>query len=302
MDKNFALMGAAGFVAERHMRAIRDNGCELKVAVDPHDSVGIMDSYFPKAAFFTEVERFDRHIYKLRDSNKKIDYFSICTPNYLHDAHIRLAMRNDANAICEKPLIISPKNIKYLKKMEDDTQKKIYCILQLRHHRKIKALKDAYKSTTKVVDIDLKYITSRGAWYEHSWKGDINKSGGLSCNIGIHFFDMLVWVFGEPEYNIVTENTDTTISGNLRLQKANINWYLSIDGDNLPKIALDNKKTAYRSMIIDGVEFEFSDGFKNLHTSIYTDILNGGGFGVDDTVASLYLSRDVSLGAGKYNY
>ena len=286
----FALMGAAGFVAPRHMRAIKDNGCDLVAAVDPFDSVGVIDTYFPRASFFTEVERFDRHIDKLKRTGNPVDFFSICTPNYLHDSHIRLALRNNCNAICEKPLVIKPKNLKNLEAIENEYGKKIYSILQLRHHPVIIQIKDDYKDKKEKVDVKLKYVTSRGKWYHHSWKGDHAKSGGLPLNIGVHFFDMLTWVFGDPISNEVDVNTKDTVSGLLRLDRANIEWFLSIDDANIP----DGVSTpSYRSILMNNKELEFSKGFKDLHTVSYREILEGRGFGIDDVRPSLSIVHDI---------
>jgi len=291
--KKFALMGAAGFVAPRHMKAIKKNDCDLLVAIDPFDSVGIIDSYFPEASFFTEVERFDRHINKIRKTNDKIDYFSICTPNYLHDSHIRLALRNDCDAICEKPLVIKPKNLKHLKALEEDTGRRVYSILQLRYHPTILQIREKYKDSSEKIDVQLKYITSRGKWYHYSWKGDKAKSGGLAMNIGVHFFDMLAWIFGEPISNAINENTTDTVSGLLRLERANIEWFLSIDKRNLPKESIEKQHTAYRSIMIDNKELEFSGGFADLHTKAYSEILKGNGFGVEDVSPSLSIVHEI---------
>ena len=302
MNKNFALIGAGGYIAPKHMRAIKDNNCSLVAAIDPKDSVGILDSYFPDSAFFTEIERFDRHIYKALNTKNKIDYFSICSPNYLHDAHIRMALRNEAYAICEKPLILEPKNIKYLKQLEESSEKKIYTILQLRHHDKIVALKEYYKDIQKQVIVDLRYITARGAWYQYSWKGNKVKSGGLASNIGIHFFDMLTWIFGEPISNEVLSEDNFSINGILTLKNARVNWFLSIDRNTLPESFLSQGITSFRSLIINNKEVEFSSGFTNLHTIAYKNILNNTGFGIDDADMSLKIAHDVSLGVGLYKY
>lgn len=291
---NFGLIGASGYIAPRHMRAIKENDCNLLAAVDPFDSVGIIDSYFPDASFFVDVERFDRHIDKLRRKNNKIDYVSICSPNYLHDAHIRLALRNDCDAICEKPLVINTKNIQYLKNLEEDTGKKINCILQLRHHPAIVEIKDRYKNSNKKVDITLDYITSRGKWYDYSWKGDLSKSGGLAANIGIHFFDMLSWIFGDFKSINLSKKEHNDVSGILELQNANIKWRLSTNKDNLPKSVLKSGQTAYRNIVIDGTGVEFSGGFTDLHTISYSSILSGKGYGVDDAASSLRIVNEIS--------
>jgi len=294
MNKNFGLIGAAGYIAPRHMRAIKDNKCNLLAAVDPFDSVGIIDSYFPDSSFFVDIERFDRYIDKLRGKSNKIDYISICSPNYLHDSHMRLALRNDCDAICEKPLVINAKNIEYLKKLEDDTGKKINCILQLRHHPTIIEIKDRYKNTKEKVDVTLDYITSRGKWYEYSWKGDYSKSGGLAANIGIHFFDMLSWIFGEFKSIELSKKSLDDISGTLRLERANINWRLSTNKENLPESALKSGLPAYRNIVIDGNSLEFSGGFTDLHTKSYSEILKGNGYGINDAESSIRIVNEIS--------
>tara|TARA_X000000950_G_scaffold67280_1_gene83069 strand:+ start:535 stop:1431 length:897 start_codon:yes stop_codon:yes gene_type:complete len=294
MNKNFGLIGAAGYIAPRHMRAIKDNKCNLLAAVDPFDSVGIIDSYFPDSSFFVDIERFDRYIDKLRGKSNKIDYISICSPNYLHDSHMRLALRNNCDAICEKPLVINAKNIEYLKKLEDDTGKKINCILQLRHHPTIIEIKDRYKNTKEKVDVTLDYITSRGKWYEYSWKGDYSKSGGLAANIGIHFFDMLSWIFGEFKSIELSKKSLDDISGTLRLERANINWRLSTNKENLPESALKSGLPAYRNIVIDGNSLEFSGGFTDLHTKSYSEILKGNGYGINDAESSIRIVNEIS--------
>lgn len=294
MSKNFGLIGAAGYVAPRHMRAIKDNNCILRAAVDPFDSVGIIDSYFPNASFFVDIERFDRHIDKLRDKSDKIDYISICSPNYLHDSHMRLALRNDCDAICEKPLVINAKNIEYLKKLENDTGRKINCILQLRHHPTIIEIKNKYKNTGKKVDVTLDYITSRGKWYEYSWKGDCSKSGGLVANIGIHFFDMLSWIFGDFKGVELSEKSIDNVSGILKLERANVTWRLSTNKKNLPESATKAGLPAYRNIVIDGSSLEFSGGFTDLHTKSYSEILNGNGYGIDDAEPSIRIVNEIS--------
>lgn len=283
---NFALIGAGGFVAPRHLRAIKDNGQNLKAILDPNDSVGIIDSYFPEAAFFTEFERFDRHCEKLRrkGDDHRIHYVSICSPNYLHDAHIRFALRADANAICEKPLVLNPWNADALKSLEKETGKEVYTILQLRHHPSIIDLKkriDADKSGKKY-DIVLTYITPRGKWYHYSWKGDMLKSGGIATNIGIHFFDMLTWIFGKSKSNILHYYKNDKAAGLAELEKANVQWFLSIDKNDLK----EGDKT-FRSITMNGEEIEFSEGFTDLHTVSYKEILNGNGFRIDEAMPSI---------------
>ncbi len=294
-DKSyFALIGAAGYIAPRHMKAIRDTGNELVAALDPMDSVGIIDSYFPNADFFIEPERFDRHLDKLkRKGDRKVDYVSICSPNYLHDAHIRMALRNDAHAICEKPLVLNPWNLEGLQDIEKETGKKIYNILQLRHHSSIIELKKKIDSLPKdkIHDIDLTYITSRGKWYHYSWKGDVSKSGGVVTNIGIHFFDMLGWIFGDVISNSLHLLKEDKASGLLQLKNANVRWYLSIDKNDLPLEAEQNQISTYRSIRVDGDEFEFSGGFTDLHTMSYQNILDGIGFGIEEAKNSIEIAH-----------
>lgn len=290
--KNFALIGAGGFIAVRHLRAIKDTGNELLAAFDPNDSVGIMDSYFPNASFFVEYERFDRHIDKLRHGNQKIDYVSICTPNYLHDSHIRFAMRQGADAICEKPLVLNPWNVDALADVERETGKKLNTILQLRLHPTIIELKKKMDADTsgKIYDIDLTYITSRGNWYFTSWKANEEKSGGIATNIGIHFFDMLAWVFGEPTLSQVHVLEPKRAAGYLELKKARVRWYLSVDSMALPEEVVAKGQRTFRSITIEGNEFEFSEGFTDLHTLSYQQILNGNGFSLNDAKSSIEMA------------
>lgn len=280
--KNFALIGAAGYIAPRHMKAIKDTGNDLVAAFDPYDGVGIMDSHFPNADFFTEFERFDRHVDKLRRQGNPIDFISICSPNYLHDAHIRFALKSGCNVICEKPLVLNPWNLDAIAEIEQETGKRVYSILQLRLHPSIIALKEKIQNgpKDKVYDINLNYITSRGKWYHRSWKGVLEKSGGIATNIGVHFFDMLSWIFGEVQDNQVTSINSETAKGKLKLKQANVNWSLSIDYNEIPEqVRLQGKRT-YRTLTIEGEEIEFSDGFTELHTKSYEEILKGNGFGV----------------------
>lgn len=284
--KNFLLIGAAGYIAPKHMRAIKDTGNNLLAALDKFDSVGIMDSYFPEADFFTEFERFDRYIEKLKfERHLNADYVSICTPNYLHDAHIRFALRREAHAICEKPLVLNPWNLDALAKIEAEGAVKIYTILQLRHHPSIIALKNlvAQSPETKIFDLNLKYITSRGHWYHYSWKGDLAKSGGVATNIGVHFFDMLSWIFGPATDIQIEQHNRKTAKGYLAFKKARVNWFLSIDYDSLPEYVKEKGQRTYRSLRIEGQELEFSAGFTDLHTLSYREILNGRGYGLEDT-------------------
>ena len=290
--KNFALIGAGGYIASRHLKAIKETGNNLIAALDLNDSVGIMDSYFPNADFFTEPERFDRQLDKLRrQGEQKIDYVSICSPNYLHDAHMRMALRNDAHAICEKPLVLNPWNLDALQEIEQETGKKIYTILQLRLHPAIQQLKKKIEegSKDKVYDVNLTYITSRGKWYFISWKGDVHKSGGVATNIGVHFFDMLGWIFGEFKGVELEINKPEKAGGKLYFEKANVNWFLSVDEADLPEEAIVGKKRTYRKINIEDQELEFSDGFTDLHTASYKDILSGGGFGIEDTRKSIQI-------------
>src|SRR5690242_9327846 len=277
--KNFALIGAAGYIAPRHMKAIKDTGNRLIAALDKNDSVGILDSYFPEADFFTEFERFDRHIEKLKRKGIKTDFVSVCSPNYLHDAHIRFGLRVGANVICEKPVVLNPWNIDALAEIEKETGNKIFTILQLRLHPSIISLKEKIESETKGKkhEVNLEYITSRGHWYQISWKGDIQKSGGIATNIGIHFFDMLLWIFGDVKKNEVIEHNHHTASGRLALEKADVNWFLSIDPSNLPTEQKEKGQRTFRSLTIDDAQFEFSDGFTELHTRSYEEILKGNG-------------------------
>jgi UDP-N-acetyl-2-amino-2-deoxyglucuronate dehydrogenase len=293
--KNFALIGAGGYIAPRHMKAIKDTGNKLVAALDKHDSVGILDSYFPSADFFTEFERFDRHLEKVKRQGIKTDYVSVCSPNYLHDAHIRFGLRIGADVICEKPVVLNPWNIDALLEMEKETGKHIYTILQLRLHPAIIALKEkiAASPAGKKYDINLQYITSRGSWYHTSWKGDIQKSGGIATNIGVHFFDMLMWIFGPVVENKVRLHTADTAAGNLLLQKANVNWMLSIDENGLPADIRASGKRTYRILSIDGEAFEFSEGFTELHTKSYEQILAGNGFPIAETRAAIQLVHDI---------
>ena len=283
--KRFALIGAAGYIAPRHMKAIKDTGNDLVAAFDPYDGVGIMDSYFPDAEYFTEFERFDRHIDKLRRQGNPIDYISICSPNYLHDAHIRFGLKSGCDVICEKPLVLNPWNIDSLSEIEQETGKKVYTILQLRLHPSIITLREkvANAPKDKIFEVNLKYMTSRGKWYHRSWKGDVSKSGGIATNIGVHFFDMLSWVFGEVKENMVHNIEEDTASGRLVFERANVEWFLSIDYDQIPEDVKAQGKRTFRTLNMEGEEIEFSDGFTELHTNSYKDILNGNGFGVLDT-------------------
>jgi UDP-N-acetyl-2-amino-2-deoxyglucuronate dehydrogenase len=287
--KNFGLIGVAGYIAIRHLRAIKDTGNNLLASLDRFDSVGLLDGFFPQSDFFVEFERFDRHFDKLKRTGTKIDYVSICSPNYLHDSHIRFALRHQAEAICEKPIVLNPWNVDALQEIENETGRKIYTILQLRLHPKIMELKDKIKNgpKDKIYDIDLSYITSRGNWYYISWKGDVQKSGGVATNIGIHFFDMLSWIFGDTTKNIVHVSQQNKAAGYLELENARVRWFLSIDQNDLPGAAKESGKRTFRSIVIEGEEIEFSEGFGELHTTSYKEILDGRGFGLNDARQSV---------------
>ncbi len=294
--KNFALIGAAGYIAPRHLKAIRDTGNRLVAALDKHDNVGILDSYFPECDFFTEFERFDRHLDKLKRQGTKIDYVSICTPNYLHDSHIRFALRHGADAICEKPLVLNPWNVDALAQFELETGRSVNTILQLRLHPSIMALRDRVlneRPIDKVYYVELTYITSRGHWYNISWKGDTTKSGGVATNIGIHFFDMLIWVFGAVKLSEVNDLSANSASGVLHLERANVRWFLSINYEDIPdEVRLAGKRT-FRTLKMEGEEIEFSDGFTDLHTKSYEEILKGNGFSLLDARPSVELAHRI---------
>ena len=280
----FALIGASGYIAPRHVEAIKHIGGELVALLDPYDGIGYIDRYFPNASYFREAERFDRHLDRLRRKGEGVDYVSICSPNYLHDSHIRLGLRNNENIICEKPIVLKHEHIQSLLNIQNETEKSINTILQLRHHPVIVSLKEKFKNTNKVHDINLKYITPRGLWYKYSWKGDIDKSGGLASNIGVHFFDMLIWIFGDVRI-VDVKNTETSSKGTLILDKANVKFNLSINQEDLP---WDEWK-AFRSIKIDGEELEFSDGFTDLHKVSYEKIINGEGWGLSDVEKTIKL-------------
>jgi len=293
--KNFALIGVAGYIAVRHVRAIKETENRLVASLDRFDSVGFMDNYFPSADFFTEFERFDRHIAKLNRLGTHVDYVSICSPNYLHDSHIRFALRNGADAICEKPLVLNPWNIDALQDYEQETGKKVWNILQLRHHRAIMDLKEKVKSAGagKIYDIDLSYITSRGNWYHYSWKGDEEKSGGVATNIGVHFFDMLTWIFGPVKENQVHFLKGNKAAGYLELKQARVRWFLSIDYQDIPDQLKASGVRTFRSITVDGEEIEFSGGFTDLHTASYKQILSGSGYGLEAARSSIQTVYDI---------
>jgi UDP-N-acetyl-2-amino-2-deoxyglucuronate dehydrogenase len=293
--KDFALIGAAGYIAPRHLKAIKNTGSNLVAAYDPFDSVGIIDSYFPNADFFVEFERFDRHIDKLKRKNQKIDFVSICSPNYLHDSHIRFGLRNQADVICEKPIVLNPWNIDALEEIEDETGKHIFSILQLRLHPSIIALREKVLNgpKDKIYDVDLTYLTSRGHWYYTSWKGDISKSGGIATNIGVHFYDMLIWIFGGVKKNTVNIHTKDRAAGYLELESANVRWFLSINYETIPEEIKSQGKRTYRSIQIEGEELEFSDGFTDLHTTSYEQILAGNGFRIGETRTAIEIVHEI---------
>ncbi len=293
--KNFALTGLAGYIAPRHLQAIRDTGHQLVAAVDIHDSVGIVDSYFPEAAFFTEFERFDRHLEMLRrgPESERVDLVSVCSPNHLHDAHIRLALRVGADAICEKPLVMNPWNLDQLQELEEDHGKRVWTILQLRVHPALVALKARIDAEPeRRHQVRLTYVTSRGTWYRYSWKGDPNKSGGVPTNIGVHFFDMLQWLFGSVDEHQVHVHEPERAAGRLTLPKADVEWFLSLDGDDLP-VEVRGEQPTYRSITVDGEEIEFSGGFRDLHTRVYERTLAGDGFGISDARPAIDLVHSI---------
>ncbi|MCK4858839.1 MAG: Gfo/Idh/MocA family oxidoreductase [candidate division Zixibacteria bacterium] len=297
MPKNFAITGVAGYVAPRHLKAIKETGNNLVAAIDPNDSVGILDSYFDKVSFFTEFERFDRHVEKLRrkGGDAKVDYISICSPNYLHDAHARFALRVGADAICEKPAVLNPWNIDALQELEEESGRKIFTVLQLRVHPSLVALKEKIDNepADTIHEVNLSYITSRGRWYLVSWKGQTERSGGLSTNIGIHFFDLLMWLFGDVRHSEVHFANPYKTCGYIELGKAHVRWYLSIDKDDMLAEVKDKGQRTYRSITIDGREIEFSGGFTDLHTVVYQEILAGRGFDLEDARPSIALAHDI---------
>lgn len=300
---NFALVGAAGYIAPRHMHAIKATGNVLVAALDPNDSVGVIDSHFPDADFFTEFERFDRHVDKLRRANagRQIHYVSICSPNYLHDSHMRFALRSGADAICEKPLVLNPWNIDGLREIERETGRKVNTILQLRVHPAIRALRERVLMDTRKTkrEVNLTYVTSRGNWYRQSWKGDVKKSGGIATNIGVHFFDMLHFVFGKLQSNVVHHLADTKAAGFLEYENARVRWFLSVDISDVPQPQRSAGQRTFRSISVDGVEVEFSEGFTDLHVRSYEEILAGRGFGLEEnrtaieTVAAIRVAAPV---------
>jgi UDP-N-acetyl-2-amino-2-deoxyglucuronate dehydrogenase len=298
MNLNFALTGAAGYIAPRHMKAIREVGGELIAALDPHDAVGVLDQSFPQARFFVEFERFDRHLEKIRRQGEasRVHYLSICSPNYLHDAHIRAAFRLDADAICEKPLVLNPWNLDALEELEREMNRRVFTLLQLRVHPAIQEVHRKFgEDRSKRHKVRLTYITSRGHWYLASWKGNVERSGGLATNIGIHFFDMLLWIFGPAAKSEVRLSSATAASGVLELANADVEWFLSIDAAHLPKNVSEKGQRTFRSLTIDGQEVEFSDGFTDLHTTVYRNVINGSGARIADARPSIELAHRIRL-------
>ncbi|MBP1644611.1 MAG: Oxidoreductase Domain-Containing Protein [Bacteroidetes bacterium] len=293
--KNFGLIGVAGYIAPRHLRAIKDTNNNLVVALDKSDTVGIMDSYFPNCSFYTEFERFDRFVEKIKHTDQKLDYVSVCTPNYLHDSHIRFGLRAGADVICEKPLVLNPWNIDALELMQKETGKKVYNILQLRLHDAIikwkKQIDEGPKD--KIYDVDLTYITSRGTWYYTSWKGFTEKSGGVATNIGVHFYDMLSWIFGPIKQNTVHIYQHDRVGGFLQFERARVRYFMSINADTLPQECKENGKRTYRKIEMEGTEIEFSEGFTELHTLSYKNILAGNGFGLEDARNCIQIVHDI---------
>lgn len=293
--KNFAVIGVAGYIAERHVRAIKETGNQMVAALDPHDSVGYLDRYFPETDFFVEFERFDRHVERLKKSDREVHFVSICSPNYLHDSHIRFALRNNATAICEKPIVLNPWNIDALQEVERNTGNRVFTILQLRLHPSVIELKKRIEESKQEekYDVDLSYITTRGNWYHFSWKGELAKSGGIATNIGIHFFDMLSWIFGPEEQNIVQYSDHRTAAGYLEFKRARVRWILSVDKTLLPEEALNKGLTTFRALTLNGESFEFSEGFTDLHTRSYKEILDGDGFGLEDARRSVEIAHSI---------
>ena len=307
IPKNFGIIGVAGYIAVRHLHAIKETGNNLLASLDKFDSVGRIDAYFPESDFFVEFERFDRHFDKLKRTGTKIDYVSICSPNYLHDSHIRFALRHQAEAICEKPIVLNPWNVEALQEIEKETGHRIYTVLQLRLHPKIIELREKILNgpKDKVYDIDMTYVTSRGNWYSISWKGDIQKSGGIATNIGIHFFDMLSWIFGGTKKNIVHLSEPHKASGYLELENARVRWFLSLDYNDIPEPVKKAGKRTFRTITVDGEEIEFSEGFTDLHTMTYREILAGRGFGLNEarqSVETAYTIRNSSPTGLKGDY
>jgi UDP-N-acetyl-2-amino-2-deoxyglucuronate dehydrogenase len=291
VTKNLAVIGVAGYVAPRHLRAIRETGNRLVAAVDPHDSVGILDRYSYEVRYFREIERFDRHLDKLRrgPEESRIHWVSVCSPNYLHDSHIRIALRNGASALCEKPIVINPWNLDALEQLEAETGGRVFTVLQLRTHPQLIALRERLRAEVAHGrrQVNLSYVTSRGPWYQVSWKGSEEKSGGIATNIGIHLFDLLIWLFGPPGKSAVSESTSSRMSGEVELGNADVRWFLSVDRGDLPAEATERGRTTFRPITIDGQEVEFSEGFTELHTEVYRRTLAGSGFSIADARPSV---------------
>lgn len=305
---NFSILGLGGYIAPRHLKAIKETGHQLLCGYDKADNVGIIDSYFPNASFFTEFERFDRFVDKSIRDGKKLDYVSVCTPNYLHDSHIRFGLKHHAHVICEKPIVLNTRNLLGLMELEKETGKQVYTILQLRHHPALIELKKKIDNAPKdkIFDVDLTYITSRGLWYYTSWKGDVAKSGGIATNIGVHFFDMLCWIFGKMKKNEVHQLTHDRAAGYLELERARVKWFLSINYDTIPEHIKKSGARTYRSLLMDGEEIQFSEGFTDLHTVSYANIINGTGFGLKDAFSSIEIVEkirtDEILGIQPYSH
>jgi UDP-N-acetyl-2-amino-2-deoxyglucuronate dehydrogenase len=292
--RNFAVTGVAGYIAPRHLRAIRDTGNRLVAAVDPHDSVGLLDQFGFDVRYFSEIERFDRHLEKLRRSGEetRVHYVSVCSPNYRHDAHCRLALRIGADVICEKPLVINPWNLEQLEELEHETGHRVNCVLQLRVHPKMLELRQRLLAERggRQKEVVLTYITGRGAWYHASWKGSEEKSGGVATNIGVHLFDLLIWLFGDAAQCRVHHSDQSRMAGSIELEHARVRWFLSVDRGDLPQAARDAGKTTFRSIAIDGSEIEFTEGFTDLHTRVYEEVLAGRGFGIAAARPSIELA------------
>jgi UDP-N-acetyl-2-amino-2-deoxyglucuronate dehydrogenase len=295
MPKNFAVIGVGGYIAPRHLRAIRDTGNQLVAAVDPKDSVGVLDQYSFDVKFFTEIERFDRHLEKLRrgPDADRVHFVSVCSPNYLHDSHCRLALRVGADVICEKPLVINPWNFDALEELESETKHRIHTVLQLRVHPELIKLKQTLQEQGGRHEVEMTYITSRGPWYQVSWKGHEDKSGGVATNIGVHFFDLLLWLFGSVQGIKVYHSDESRMSGFIELEHARVSWFLSVDKNDLPFSAKAGGKTTFRSITVDGKEIEFSEGFTDLHTRVYEETLAGRGFGIKDARPSIDLTYSI---------
>lgn len=292
--KNFAVIGVGGYIAPRHLEAIKDAGHNVVTAYDNKDSVGIMDRYFPDCQFYTEFERFESFVDSVKGTKQQIDYVSICTPNYLHSSHIKFALSHGAHAICEKPLVLTERELDELASYEKKYDKRVYTVLQLRVHDAILAFKKKIDNEQKNnYNITLDYMTSRGQWYHESWKGDVRRSGGLSTNIGVHFFDMLTWIFGEAEGVSIEHKSASMEKGTLKLKKADVKWSLTIDRKNLPEEAVKSGKTTFRSLKVDGSEFEFSEGFTELHKRVYADVLSGRGYGIEDSRAAIKIVEQI---------